>query len=806
MEEVTIRRVSFQRMVFVVFGVVVMGFSFFSYIAHGQSTGVPGVDIDAENIPSLVRVEDVDATGKQIKIGRFRVGSAQTIDLTANFEVLGDLHTYGSLLVAASGVCSSSVCSFSSDGQKYPPFLVQIDQDFVGIGTNNNDETNGTLKDGYTPGTLGVFSGIDEFENGAVYVTATSDHAIYGQTAANLRAGVFGYVSSADSYGVFGKAVDVNNRGVVGINKSAEDAVAGYFKGNVVVTGGFLQGNASELLRVASVNDGFLPASDGGRGIGAWATRQDITAGPNTTTTYAINIGEGEILRSLDILIADTNSPEVYKTYGSHISEVGDANKIVVTHSTDDKTISIFNPSPTITYVVRFMAQIETGVSIRVSHDSTSISDLQPILFESSSNYELTAEVSATAQTFKWKFITSPVRGSLCEIANPNNCITTGEISGASVFYKQPTGPFSESNPPPAVTIRVTWGTESLSIFRDITLQLIDLQPVTSLGGYVTAEYGTNTQLTVSSLYDENTYNGSGLVYFLPLTSPRTGENLSTTGEYTPPTEGLFSSPGFEEKVNVTARFDNKFDFSFDVYIVPRINVETRFPDDGTSQENQVSHTVAVGQDLELEVGVVGVYEVAYEDTQVACTPASSCGLTENTSTYTLNATEIGEKVISVSWEAPTGESYPASFVYTRPPVSVYASKIESSGGGSGAPRTITFTVQGYTGGIGTLNTFLPVNNVAFTLPISSYNNHIGSGGAISTIYISAPSSTFAYFTSTSAGATYSVVGRNPNDLRDTTTQTITIPGGTEPCIDCDKYCPGASCPACCSIIIGSTS
>lgn len=778
-----IRKMAPYSIVFMVFAVAIGAFFAFSGVVYSQSTGAPGLDTDAENVSGLIRVDDEDGTGLQIKSGSLRIGSAKTIDLNANFEVFGDLFGHGSLLIAGDGVCQTSSCKFSDEGTvKNVPFLVQKDDDFVGVGTNNIVDSNVS---GYSPGLLAIYSQENRFPNGAAYATSTSNHGVYAKTSQSLRAGIYSFASGAYMYGVFGKAVDIENRGITGI-KPDGGTIAGLFKGNVLVSGGFMQGNASGLIRVGSINDASLPAGDGGRGLGAWATRQDIAVPAKSTTVYAMNLGDGELLRSLDILVAEDGSTE-YRTYGTHVRF--SLTPISVTYNAEELTIintSIF------AYNVRFVAHIETGISIRVTHGFDTVSDYQPELYKSGDFYKLTADVSASVKNFSWKFVTSPARGSLCGADQNGNVVTStctkdGTITGQTIYYQQPS---AYSGTPPSETFKIRWEGGTGDIFRDITLQLVDVKAKTNV-----AEYGEDTALSVIS-----TPAPSYVQYSLVNAKRDAVENLTSNGVYTPPAISLFSE-GYDEKVTVRATYEDKLSIEYDVYIVPRINVTTKFPDG--PQAGQASSTVANGLALNAEVALSGLevgVNPSYATISGACINADSTSCTSelvknSNSLFVLTPNSIQTKTLAFTWTPPVAEVqpngvYPSSLSFTDDlvnPHEVYVSKISSSGGGTGTPRDITFTITGWENSTGLLSTLLPMNELEFTNPFA--NQHIGGYGTLGSIINTAPNITTARIISTAA-SNYYVKGRNPNDYRDTSQQTVVVPGGsTCTCVKGDEIC-----------------
>lgn len=786
-------------------------FGLFSLQSHAQQTGAPGQDTNSSNISDLLRITDPD--GIQVKPGALRVGNSGTLDISSTFEVYGDLHSSGSLLIVAEGTCNDATntlepaCTFSTIGQKYPTFVADVAQNYVGVGTNN------------PTGKLALYSQQNEFVNGAVYATSTAGNSVWGVTSANNAAGILGLAINPNSVAVYGKSIDKYSRGVSGFSNGT-GAPAGLFWGNVVVTGGYIQGNASGLYRVSSINDSSLTVAEGGRGIGAWANGEPIIVNASTNSlnpqTIALPFNSGERIRSLTVYarVKDTGS---YKLLDSTMP---------ITVSMTPQQLTFTNSSAS-QYQVIVFAHIENTLSITIEHPGTNgaiyaVNNTQPVLYAGNGLYEMRANVGpGLSDEFTWKFSTPSPRGQLCYKQSEGvavNCVSTsGAINAETVYYKFPasyTGNYTWQDP-----VEVTWA-GSTDVVRTVNLKVIDIQtPTTPIVAQYNAGNGTVPRVNIPVTY--KTPSGIGQISeltFEPVIpegeSPRNIEDIDSSGNYRAPEIALddlaaLGSRGVTAPISISPTTNPGAEKIVTLYLVPNVNLQTHYAFAAAPQTDaEDTNTTAASKPLNVVATITG-YNGATPANTLTCS-----GCTSGTSSpwgFTKTASNLGPHLIQVTWTPTSG--YPAGVQLVKSKT-VYVSTLVAANA-SGAyntnivvPVTVNFNATGTE--LATILSALhpSVYQLNQTVPVGTdytLNPTVKGGSGHVTGITSVNNNNVSEITFNSSscnnGSPYSVSLRNPSDLREEKTVNITVTGcPTNTCTNCSG-CPNdlKHCDPCCT-------
>ena len=796
------------------FGVFAV-FGLFTLQSNAQQTGPPGQDTNSSNILDLLRISDPD--GIQVKPGGLRVGNSGTIDISSTFEVYGDLHGNGNLLIVTQGVCNDAnnalepACAFNTVGEQHPAFIADINQyqlplrNYVGVGTN------------YPAGKLSISSQQNEFLNGAVYATSTAGDGVWGVSSANPAAGIFGLAINPNTVAVYGKSVDKYSRGVSGFSNGT-GAPAGLFWGNVVVTGGYIQGNASGLYRVSSINDSSLSVSEGGRGLGVWGNGEPITVDANTSVnpqTIQLSFNSGERIRSLTVYmrVKDTGSYTILDS------------SMPVTVSMTPQQLSFRNTSPT-EYQAIVFAQIENTLNITVGHPVANgviyaVNNTQPILYSSNGLYEMSASVGpGLSNEFTWKFSTSSPRGELCNVqteGEPVNCKSNPNetISGETVYYKFPasyTGDVTWQDP-----IEVTWA-GSTDVVRIVNLKVVDIQtPTTPIVAEYNAGNGTVPRVNIPVTY--KTPSGIGQISELTYepvipegeeTDARNDiEDVDSSGNYRAPEIVLddfagLGSRGTTAPVRIYPTTNPEAEKIVKLYLVPNVNLQTHYAFAQSPQTDiEDTNTTAASKPLNVVATITG-YNNAVPANTLTCSGCTSGSI------FSKNASNLGPHLISVTWTPTTG--YPADVQLTKSKT-VYVSTLVVPANASGVhdtnivvPVTVNFNATGP--GLATilsalqpsvyqLNQTVPVGTDYTVNPtVKGGNNHVLAISSVDNI-----SEITFNSSSCNNGTAYTVSLRNPSDLREEKTVSISVTGcSTNTCANCGG-CPNdlRNCDPCCA-------
>lgn len=760
---------------------VVAFFGLASFSVYAQVTGAPGDDEDAINIPNLLRITDPDGNGKQVKHGNLRLGSSTVFDISATLEVFGDLHAQGTLVSSGAGVCDDVVCAYTEGAEQYPTFVAQTDADFVGIGTDNPNS-----------GRMAVLARATEnLTNGATYVQSTVDHGVIGVTGAGNKAGLYGIVTNPNMYAVYGKSVDITtNRGITGIGIAGSPA--GLFYGNLLITGGFLQGDASLLYRVASINDTSLPATEGGRGIGAWTNVSEVTIGASGSQEIDTGLDESQVIRSIQVLIRKNNgAPESW-----HILRASDPVDLVVDSGTKKLT---FSNTSADTFNIRTIIHVETGVSIAVFHEGNPVANSQAVLFEPSGLYELNAEVSSgLSQSFSWKFTSLTPKGQLCEKIGEGltgTCLSTssGTIIGADVYYKIPAS-YAGDNPP-TDSIEVVWQGGVGDIKRLINIQPIHIIPPVNKA----IEYNDVSGVDVSAEIKIPATYGS-YVEAYTLESPRGTASISAAGVYQAPNIGLdqdLGPLGPEEKIRVTL-LGTGISYVYSVWLVPSIVLDTTFPDDLATPLD--APQVGLSTTTTIENKPLDI------DSQVSANPyasnaALSCagGCVEPDILPPVFLTgSLGAQQLVATW-TPNAAPYPAGFSYAKSRT-IYVGRLTGSGSGT-VPRNVVFRVDGWP--TTSLNLNSSLNDLAFGTAGANpeiAKSTVLTNGAVAYQNFGTYGETTINSVTTGTTGTHSVLARPLQDMRAVTVVSVTKSGSG--CTGCSTSKP----PPCCGTVNSQTN
>ncbi|MFA5030709.1 MAG: hypothetical protein WC495_03910 [Patescibacteria group bacterium] len=794
------------------FGIVVF-FGLCSLQSLAQQTGAPGQDTDSSNISELIRISNPD--GKQVKSGAFRVGNSGTIDISSSFEVFGDVHGSGSLLVAAQGACNymegeNSVlepsCAFSNTQERHPTFVADVNANYVGVGTN------------IEKGKLSVYSGANEFVNGALYATSSSGHGVWGVAQAANMAGVFGIAVEPNSVAVFGKSIDKYSWGVSGFSDSTGKAPAGLFWGNVIVTGGYIQGNASGLYRVSSINDASLAVSEGGRGLGVWGNKDPITIGAASTTQVTNADGfpfkSGERIRSFSVFIRVKNT-------GNYVLLT---NAIPVTASMTTTALKFVNTSD-IEYEAKVFAHIENTLSITVQHITSdggvyAVDNIQPVQFVGSGLYELKASVGpGQSPTFTWQFDTSSPKGQLCDKQFEGvavNCVppNSGSIDAETVYYKFPP---SYTNNTWQDQIKVTWsGSEDVT--RTFTIKVIDIQVPSAP---ILAQYNAGNELaTASRVPIPVTYiTPSGIsdvseLTFVPVIpegeSSRGNEAADPISGYRAPGINLddeaLGSRGVTAPIAIYPTTNPEVKKLVTVYLVPEITVLTKYI---SGDQNGVdTNTVGVSRPLTVDA-IIGGY--TSPQGTLSCGD-NDCFEGQVNLPAIFQVGSLGAKNIAITWHPPTGYPPELSVVKNK---TIYVSRLVASDATGSRntniviPVTVDFGVTGAE--LTQLLSQLPATAYQLnrTVPIAitdySLNPHVKGGNARVTAITSVGNNNTSEVTfnsdSCNGGSAFALSVRNPGDLREVKNIVVTVTGcSAHTCTNC-AGCPNdpKHCDTCCS-------
>jgi|GEM_PF-4853763 len=817
---------------------VFMIFGLFSIKSYAQQTGAPGQDTNSSNVPDLIRINDTD--GKQVKEGSFRVGSAATIDIASAFEVFGDIHGQGDLLIAALGTCQyvdgngdpllEPACGFDTIGESYPAFVADVNKDYVGIGTN------GIVGSNNLNSKLAVYSQLnDEYLNGAVYATSTAGNGVTGITedTTNKKAGIFGLAVNPNSVAVYGKSVDKYSRGVAGFSNET-GAPAGLFWGNVVVTGGYIQGNASGLYRVSSINDSSLTVSQGGRGLGVWGNKVPITVEANNpptentkTTTVDLSLEPGQRIRSFTVFIRAQGAAD-YTLLNSSIP---------VTATMTPSALTFINSSNTV-YEAKVFAHIENTLSITVEHPTTdgvfSVNNTQPVIFTGGGLYELKANVGAgQSTTFDWKFDTLKPKGQICQKQSDGvavNCVppNSGSITttDGSIYYKFPasySGDATWQDP-----IKITWGGSS-DVTRTINLKVIDIQtPATP----IVAEYDAGSNDAEGNLVPRvhipvtyKTPSGVGTVSELTFAlvipegeSTRSVEDVDSSGDYRAPDIVLDNATALGARsitapISISPVGNPETEKLVTLYLVPHLDIQTTYATDTDGQlAGTESNTVATGLDLNVNSNLFGYNEPPTNDTLVC----DGC-LGGQDVPGIFRSTVLGKHTITLTWTPPSGD-YPASVQLVKSK-DIYVSTLVVSNTSGGRNTNISVPVKvdfgedlkdaviALASTAYQLNSTVPVSdNLYYSTDQAVSTNPTLKGGSSRVKAISYPSDTSNvtdvtfYSDSCNSGSPFTLYARNPSDLREEKSIDVTVTGCTSTsCYNCSSCPNGPKCDPCCN-------
>jgi len=806
----------FCKSVIGLFICIVVFFGLCSLQSFAQQTGAPGQDTDSSNISELIRISDSD--GKQVKSGAFRVGNAGTIDISSSFEVFGDVHGSGSLLVAAQGVCNytdgdnNSVlepsCAFSNTEERHPTFVADVNAHYVGVGTN------------IVQGKLSVYSGANEFVNGALYATSSSSYGVWGVAQADNMAGIFGIAFEPYSVAVFGKSIDKYSWGVSGFSDSTGSAPAGLFWGNVIVTGGYIQGNASGLYRVSSINDASLAVSQGGRGLGVWGNKNPITIGATSTTqvTEGFPFTSGERIRSFSVFIRPKGSGN-YSLLTSAFP---------VTASMTTAALTFVNTSGT-EYEAKVFAHIENTLSITVQHITSdgaayAVNNVQPVQFSGSGLYELKASVGpGQSPTFTWQFDTSSPRGQLCYKQSDGiavNCVppNSGPIDAETVYYKFPpsyTGNTWQDQ------IKVTWsGSEDVT--RTFTIKVIDIQ-VSSAPILAQYNAGNGTVLQTQIPFTYKTPSGSGDINELSAEvvvpeseSVRGNESvgLAVAGDgtpvlvYTAPGINLDSealgSRGVTAPIALYPATNPEVKKLVTAYLVPEITVLTKYI---TGDQNGVdTNTVGVSRPLTVDA-IIGGY--TSPQGTLSC---DGCFAGKVDLPAAFQTESLGAGNIAITWHPPTG--YPPELSVVKNKTIYVSTLVASDATGSRNTNIVIPVTVDFGENTATILSQLPA--IAYqlnrTVPIAitdySLNLHVKGGNARVTAITSVGNNNTSEVTfnsdSCNGGSPFTLSVRNPGDLREEKNISVSVTGCVaNTCTNCSG-CPDdlKHCDSCCDIYV----
>ncbi len=716
--------------IFIVALIFVCGISSVSVFAQSwkePSTQNPSISTNAASVPNLIRVENkrcmkADGTGtftvcaivgancatadetcqnKQAVEGNLRIGSASSSDIFSSLEVYGSMEIQNSVLVDSSvggTKCTTVECA---NGTQYPAFLVQQTAGSVGIGTN-------VLSNGRLNVRAGVINGKSEYPYAVYAVSSGEFGGVWAKSTADpslKKAGIITSASGQSSIAVFGKAIDVQHRGIFADANKATfptgTSIAAQFKGNVTVVGGFYQGDGSQLIRVGNVADnGPAVPQTGQIGMSTWVKREvSIASGTQanpTTTTVNFNFptGQGYIVKYVSVMLGNGTTNVTYTPlYGvpGVTVQVNGTNLAITNKSGNAYTNSIV------------YAQVQSGVSAAVFEytsnpgQATEIVSTKPILYTTNNNgsYELSALVTgAPTQSFFWKIENG--KGTIC--ASTASCAGTELTSDAHVYYQMPSSYPNNPNDPndptdKTTTISVTWSGTGGTVSKTISLQLFDLE-IPSVNDR-TVEMGDTKSMVigVNSVYRPTTPN---LTFELNTSCPSNDCLQNPISPSTARFKAPITNPLSVVKYTLVARLamDPTVAKPFDVYVVPQMTITTRFPNNPFNsltdpQPNVETSTVAVNKELHVAiVAVPGNITSAFACTPPSCTSWSGTDGIFKTST-------VDAKTISIVW-TPTGADYPPGFTYTK-------TKIIFSGKAYGAPTSsvgstvyVRFWTSGY--------------------------------------------------------------------------------------------------------------